>query len=91
MYDDENGRYITDKIIELTSLENRILKLLIMNKGKVITYKQIVEEIYFEIYDKEDAGQRKKIHSCIRRLKEKLGSEVEFINKKNIGYIIGKF
>ena len=91
MYDNENYRYITDEIIELTPLENKMLRLLIKNKGKVMTYKQIIKEVYFEMYNKEDMRQRMKIRRCIQRLRKKLKDEVEFINKRSVGYMIEKF
>lgn len=85
----EAGFYIgANKLIELTPLENRILKILIDNKGKVTKYEQIIKDAYFEIYDFNDKAQRIKVNGGVKRLRKKLRNEFEIINKKSVGYMI---
>ena len=84
MHDETNMRYITsNKCIDLTVLENKILSLLIREKGKIVTYEQICEEVYHDTYD---VYYKSNIRLHIYRLKEKLKDEFEIINQANVGY-----
>lgn len=86
MHDTENFRFIgKNKIIHLTINENRLLDLLIQNKGKVATYEKICEILY---NSKIDESFKLGIYVFISRLRKKLKGEVEIIARCQFGYII---
>lgn len=85
MHDEDNYIYVgTKKIIDLTVKENKILSLLIHNKGRVITHKQLCKLIYGDIDYYFMECMRNKIFG----LRKKLKGEVEILNIRGIGYKI---
>lgn len=69
MHDFENAVYILDnEMIMLTKTENKLLKLLLEKKDRLVTYEQIAEEIYFTECDYYLKGA---IRSIVSRLKKK--------------------
>lgn len=86
MHDDENYRFIVgNQYIELTVKENKILKILIENKNRVVTFEQLCMALY---NDPLDIYYRSNIALLIRRLRKKLGQNVHIKNKFGIGYTI---
>lgn len=85
MLDEYNCWFILrNGIIDLTVLENKILKILIENKEKYISLKEICEYVYREI----DFGLMGAIRTHITRLRKKIKPEYNIINRYNKGYII---
>lgn len=85
MHDEDNYIYVgSEKIIDLTLKENKILSLLIRNKGRVITHEQLCKLIY--------GGVDYYFIECIRNkmffLRKKLKGEVEILNVRGVGYKI---
>lgn len=85
MHDEDNYIYVgVNKKIYLTVKENKILSMLIRNKGNVVTYEQLCRLIYndMDYYFKE----------CIRNkvfyLRKKLKGELEILTIRGIGYKI---
>ncbi len=87
MHDEKNCRFITkNKIIDLTITENKILTLLLANKGNIVTHETICLEVYKQ---KSDYYFRSNIAVIISRLRTKLKGEIKIINKSRLGYYIG--
>jgi len=80
MHDDENLRYVSNKIINLTPIENEVLKTLIENKGHITTYERLIEVCK----NKENARTK------IKSLRKKLKGEIEIVTKTKLGYCINK-
>ena len=86
MHDDENLRfYAKNKIIELTKIENIILKELIKNKGKVVTLEDLCKIVYL---DKLDICYEANLRTHIYRLRNKLENEVIIKNDRKQYYTI---
>jgi DNA-binding response OmpR family regulator len=87
MHDDELSLFITKNgYIDLSPCENFMLKFLLENKNKVITYDDFCVYLYckkrYVIYDEYY------FKSIISRLRRKLKGEVEIKTKHGIGYYI---
>ena len=86
MHDEDNCVFIGEnKTIDLTVKENKILKLLIQNKGKVVKYEQFCKLLYD---DNIDYYFKNCISNKICRLRKKLKGEVEILTVTKIGYKI---
>lgn len=81
MHDDENFIYLTgNKSINLTPVENIVLKLLIQYKNKkILSYKEVNTKIYMS---------EKYMNQTISRLRKKFKGEFKIYNRKKIGYFI---
>ena len=81
MHDDENFIYLTgNKAINLTPVENIVLKLLIQYKNKkILSYKEVNTKIYMS---------EKYMNQTISRLRKKFKGEFKIYNRKKIGYFI---
>ena len=78
--------YLDDSVIELTYKEFEILKLLIINKGIVLTRDKLMESIWG--YDFEQGNRTVDVH--IQSLRKKLGPAGEWIKTiRNVGYKVG--
>lgn len=85
MHDEDNYRYIgSNRIIDLTIKENKILGLLIQRKGNIVTH----EELCMLIYGDFDCCYQNCLSHLIFRLRQKLKGEVKIINKPYKGYTI---
>jgi len=85
MHDEDNYVFIGEsKIIDLTPKENKILKLLLQNKGKVVTHEQLCKLIYNDIDYYFKQCMKNKIHG----LRKKLEGEVDILTVRGIGYKI---
>lgn len=85
MYDEDNYRFIgKDRIIDLTINENKILLLLMKNKGEVIT----IEKLCKLIYNDEGYYLKECIRNKIFRLRRKLAGEVDIVTVIGVGYKI---
>lgn len=77
-----------DKEINLTRTESTILKHLMMNVGKVVTYSSLAEEVWGQDYP--DSADSLRVY--IRRLREKVeddpGNPQIILNKPGIGYML---
>lgn len=81
MHDDENFIYLArNKSINLTPVENIVLKLLIQYKNKkILSYKEVNTKIHMsENY----------MNQTISRLRKKFKGEFKIYNRKKIGYFI---
>ena len=78
-----------DKEINLTRTESTILKHLMMNVGKVVTYSSLAEEVWGQDYP--DSADSLRVY--IRRLREKIEEDPSnpqiILNKSGIGYVLG--
>ena len=81
MHDDENFIYLTgNKAINLTPVENIVLKLLIQYKNKkILSYKEVNTKIHMS---------EKYMNQTISRLRKKFKGEFKIYNRKKIGYFI---
>lgn len=78
--------YVNDNEVELTYKEYEILKLLVINKGIVLTRDKLMESIWG--YDFEQGNRTVDVH--IQSLRKKLGEAGECIKTiRNVGYKIG--
>lgn len=85
MHDEDNHIFIgTNRIIDLTVKENKILSLLIHNKGKVVTYEQLCKLIYNDM----DYYLKQCMSNKVFKLRKKLKGEVEILTIREIGYKI---
>ena len=85
MHDEDNYVFVgKNGAIDLTVKENKILQLLIKNKGYVVTHEQICRAIYGDMDHCYDLCMKQKI--C--KLRKKLKNEVEIITVNQIGYKI---
>ena len=83
MHDYDNLRYIGNgKIIKLSEKENELLKILIENKGRVVSKDFLLKILY------EDILSNRALLRLINRLRKKLKNEVVIKNKQCVGYMI---
>ena len=86
MYDENLREYIgRNGVIELTKNESMILKLLIENKGHIITYKELIKEIY---RCEADRYLITNISCMVSRLRKKMKDEFTIWNRNGWGYFI---
>lgn len=82
---DRHEVYLRDRLIELTVKEYGILKLLLENKGRVISREHILEKIWGYDY----FGETRTVDVHIRYLRKKLGEDENFIDTiRGLGYKI---
>jgi len=82
-----NQKVIVDnRLVKLTPVEYRLLVLLAKNKGKVVPYDRITEEIW----GKDFGGETVNIRSFIQRLRKKLQDVPPhmIVNKYGSGYVL---
>jgi len=74
-----------NRLVELTPVEYHLLVLLAKNKGKVVPYDRITEEIW----GKDFSGETENIRSFIQRLRKKLQDVPPhmIVNKYGSGYV----
>lgn len=83
MHDDDNFKYISSKeIIDLSKKENKLLKILIQNKGRVVLVRTLLDEIY------RQPTSPRTLDQLVCRLRKKLKGEVVIKNKPGFGYRI---
>lgn len=77
---------VDNRLVKLTSVEYRLLALLARNRGQIVAYRTIAEEVW----GKERISNTATIRSCISRLRKKLKDNPPFMitNKQGSGYII---
>ena len=86
MYDENLGEYIgRNGVIELTKSESIILRLLIERKGHVITYEELIKNIYG---CRPDKYLIKNINCKMTRLRKKVKGEFVISTRKDWGYFI---
>ena len=82
---DRHEVYLRDRLIDLTVKEYGILKLLLENKGRVISREHILEKIWGYDY----FGETRTVDGHIRYLRKKLGEDENFIDTiRGLGYKI---
>ena len=82
---DRHEVYLRDRLIDLTVKEYGILKLLLENKGRVISREYILEKIWGYDY----FGETRTVDVHIRYLRKKLGEDENFIDTiRGLGYKI---
>lgn len=83
--------YKGDKYIKLTESEGRIVKLLMNNVGRIVSYRIIANNLWGAYY----SSDRDKIKVYIRHLREKIEDNPRFprliLNKSGIGYYLAPF
>lgn len=78
---------VDDKLINLSFKEYEVLKLLLENKGLVLTRDQILNNIWGYDYD----GENRTVDVHIRTLRQKLGEQNDIIKTiRNVGYKAGE-
>lgn len=86
MLDDNTGMYYSKgKIISLTPTENLILQVLIRNKQRATTYKEILHEVWLMEYNKKT---RLMLEQRISLLRYKLRKVLKITTIRTIGYNI---
>ena len=71
--------------IELTYTESELLKILIINSGKIVTYDIILSKVW----DDDDYSERKNIHVFINHLRKKIETPAQcrcIYNEAKVGY-----
>lgn len=82
----EERRIITDdKTIYLSVIESKILSLLLKNKGKIVTYEKLIEEIYC---DKFDDSYKRSATKNMSLLRKKIKEIIKIRTVTGKGYII---
>lgn len=86
IYFDKYQAFINDEPLHFTPIEFKIIKLLIDNKGKVLTHKYIQNEVWG--YDSEDEYQSLRVYMAgLRKKIEKDTANPEFIiTEVGVGY-----
>jgi two-component system, OmpR family, response regulator VicR len=76
---------VDDRQVKLTPFEYRLLVLLVKNKNKIVTYKQIEEEVW----EKETGDDTDNIRIYVQRLRKKLHDipPQMILNKRDSGYM----
>lgn len=85
LYEDGYIFISNNKYIDLTLIETQILSLLLRNKGTIIRYEDICNQIF---KNKIDKYYLESIMSRIYRLRKKLKGEVNIETKSKIGYVV---
>jgi DNA-binding response OmpR family regulator len=83
--------FVTQKVkvdnrpVALTPVEYHLLALLVRNKGTVVPYARIMEEVWGKRYE----GNNENIRIVVRRLREKLGDTPPnmVVNEREAGYM----
>lgn len=84
MLDEYNYRFIgNNEIIHLTQTETMILSILMHNKGKVVSYNEMIEKLYGN-----HGCSLANIRLRMKNLKNKLKYEFDIKTIRNVGYII---
>jgi DNA-binding response OmpR family regulator len=78
IYDDEKTVTVDDEPVKLTPIEYNILKLLVMNAGRVFS----IEQIYENIWNEEAIGSESTVAVHVRHIREKIE-----IDPKNPRYL----
>ena len=82
----EGKVYVGDEVVELTALEYRILLIFAANKGKLLSRNQILEKIW----DSEgNFVEDNTLTVYVKRLREKLGDNINIETVRGIGYRVG--
>lgn len=75
------------KVVELTGKEYRILELLMLNRGAILSREQIGESIW----DFSDETSSNVIDVLIKNIRKKLGEHGDMIEtKRGLGYVVAK-
>ncbi|WP_298706050.1 response regulator transcription factor [uncultured Campylobacter sp.] len=75
------------KVVELTGKEYRILELLMLNRGAILSREQIGESIW----DFSDETSSNVIDVLIKNIRKKLGEHGDIIEtKRGLGYVVAK-
>lgn len=84
MLDEYNYRFIgNNEIIQLTPTETMILSILIKNKGKVVSFNEMIEKLYGNY-----GCSLGNIRLHMKHLRDKLKYEFDIKTIRNVGYII---
>lgn len=79
-----------DKPISLTYLEFRLLAYMMVRQGRIITYEELLQNVWGY---KEPAGAADVVKACIYRLRRKVGMDTEgqhyISNIRKVGYMFG--
>lgn len=76
---------VKDKTIWLTNTQNNILEIIYNNKGRVVTYEEIVKEIY---QIECDNSLMNLIRRHITSLRKKINRYINIKTIREVGYII---
>jgi two-component system, OmpR family, response regulator VicR len=76
---------LLNEVVKLTPVEYRLLIFLVKNKGNVVTYQNMMEDIWGTKYH----GDTKNIRLYIRRLRKKLQDNPPqmILNQRDVGYL----
>lgn len=88
LYDYINGELITNsKRINFSNIENEIMKILIKNKDKFVSRRELTEKIYGVDWTLYNSGN---ITVFISRIRKKLEGILQIDNKIGFGYKLRK-
>lgn len=77
--------YGKNQIYDLNKKENIILDLLLSNKNRVVTYKELIKKVFGL---EEDKYLIANIRGRVRKLEHKLNGEINIKNIREVGYRI---
>ncbi len=75
-----------EKIIYLTNIESQILYLLLINKGNVVAYNNLYNNIWGNYYPGEENALRVHIQRIRNKIESRTGNKNVIITKSGIGY-----
>ena len=83
--------WIDDEEIELTSQEFKVLAYLMIERGRIVPWDELIEKLWDDEADERTAST---LRSCIRRLRQKIGDDAQnpryIKNVWGVGYQIGE-
>ena len=84
----EGKVYAGDEVVELTALEYRLLLIFAANKGALLSRTQILDKIW----DSEgNFVEDNTLTVYVKRLREKLGDNINIETVRGIGYRVGQY
>lgn len=83
--------WIDDEEIELTRQEFKVLAYLMIERGRIVPWDELIEKLWDDEADERTAST---LRSCIRRLRQKIGDDAQnpryIKNVWGVGYQIGE-
>ena len=86
MLDENTYTYVSKNgIVDLTLREYKLLKMLIDNKHRIVTYEEICQVLF---NDKNDFCYQRCIYTVMSNLKKKCNNELPILLKRDVGYYL---
>ncbi len=77
---------MNDKVIELTNIEYKLLLLLVQNKGRVMTYSKLKEQIWGPYADHNNQILRVNMANIRKKIEEDSSSPLYIYTENGVGY-----